>query len=511
MPTPRLEVPTRRSSLGLLAAVGGGVLAAGLLLPFIVGSPSGEVIASGPTPSFSGAAPTGNEDSGAGEGAFSEAGDVASEATGPIGSGPTLTPTDANGTESSSGVGAGGTDAPGTGSVSNQPLTASDVGVTANTIKIGVLIPNTDEIEGADEYLGDVREQWQVSVDSVNAAGGILGRKIEAVYEGFDALSDDAKRASCIRLTEEEKVFAVVNGGGFFGEPIRCVTEQHDTPMIGQPPGDDSYYLGNLFTITPSKDRVLKNYVTRLHREGRLRGKTIGTLEIEGRDKIPIDRSMIPVLESLGYKVAHRAVFNEDLGTAQSQMPVEIQQMRSKGVDFVLPGLNLGHMTTFVQTADGQGYRPTYFMSDYVCGTCDVFLILMPEGSFEGVLGYTSLRSGEWRVDLPEVAHDRRCREQYEASTGKTVSREGGEYSGVVQSCGIVDIFAAAARASGPNLTQDGLTAALQGRGEFAVPFSGIGSFRPGKFDAPDASRTVVASTGCRCWTPVDDFTRDPF
>lgn len=478
-----------------------GALAMALATAFVSGEPSASVVATTPTTTqFTAPQLTSGGANDVGQAA---AGGVRNALPGTVSAAQTAT--------DEGGAAPGATQLPAT-SGGSATLTASDIGITPEAITLGILIADVD-IEGvdSDELTATQEEQWQVTIDAVNARGGIHGRVLEPVYRSYDALDADEMRAACIYLTEEIKAFTVLNNGGYYGEPIRCVTEQHATPLLGQAGEDRSFYRGNYFTTTPNKDRVLQNLVTRLHNDGILEGKTIGTLENEGIDKIPVDNSLHPTLKALGYKVAHRAVFSEDFGTAQSQMPVEIQEMRSAGVDFILPAVNLGVMTVWVQTADTQNYRPQYWMSDFACGTCDVYVVAMPERAFDGVQGYTSLRSGEARVGLPEAEHDKVCREQFEAGTGRSLDRQDSDYGGTVQSCGIMNVFEGAATRAGPNLTRAGLVQALQGFGQFNVPFGPLGSFGPGKFDAPDESRTVVHRSDCRCYRPVNDFTRDPF
>ena len=59
-------------------------------------------------------------------------------------------------------------------------LTASYRGVTADSIKVGVVLFDLDAILelGVDVGYGDHTQHYQVVIDEMNAAGGILGRRI---------------------------------------------------------------------------------------------------------------------------------------------------------------------------------------------------------------------------------------------------------------------------------------------------------------------------------------------
>src|SRR5204863_8645869 len=72
---------------------------------------------------------------------------------------------------------------------------------------------------------------FQAYVDDWNSVGGINGRKIVPVYARFDPLSNDSKQAACLALTEDAKVFAVLDPSGFSGAAVLCLTEAPHTPL----------------------------------------------------------------------------------------------------------------------------------------------------------------------------------------------------------------------------------------------------------------------------------------
>lgn len=498
-----LAVPSR--SRAYLTVVGAGVLTLvlGLLVPFVVADPASELAASGAS---------GGEDLAADLSGFEPTGaqDTSTETDGASGGDAT---SDADQGGSTGGV----TDpsgADGGGSGPQEPRTASDVGVTADSVEVGILVPSAAFGGGdASQAIGDVAALWQAQVDAANAAGGIDGRTIVPVYREYDALSFDEMQAACVFLTEDAQVFAVLNAGGFYGDPVLCITEQHATPFIGQSPGIAEHFTrsgGRFFSTGMSKERTLLNFVARMEADGQLAGRKIGILDRDGVDRIPVSNALIPALKRLGYTVTHRATIADDFAIAQSQIPLEVQEMQRKGVDLVLPNTGFTHGVLFVHNADSQGFHPRYALSDFAGGASDIYGLGMSD-SFDGAVGYTSLRTGEGRVGLPEATYDAECRATAEAGVGHSIARDSGEYYSAVTACGILDQFAIGFSRAGANPTQTTFTEALTGIGEFQSPYSGLSSYFPGKTDAPDVIRRVSWSKGCQCWTPQTDFTRAQF
>jgi ABC-type branched-subunit amino acid transport system substrate-binding protein len=507
--TTRLTAPTVRGTYGALLGAGALVLAVGLLIPFVVAEPPKQsLVSAGPS-----AAPTdGTTGTGTTGGALPSGAPVASAA-------PTATAAPGATTGGSTGTGTtgGGLFGGSTGSV--PPVAqrkASDIGITPTAIKLGILIPQDNSSEGGTSFsdvIGHPKDQWNAYVNAVNAKGGILGRKIQPVFREYDGLDLDAQRAACVYLTEQAKVFAIVNSGGFYGDPILCVTQQHKTPFLGQAGEALDFYQKSkrlYFSTTPNKDRVLQNMVAAAARDGVYKGKTIGLLSREGIDAIPVDRSLKPALAAHGIKVAYEARISADDSAAQSQIPLEVQQMKSKNVDFIMLTTGLIVANVFVQQADSQRYTPQYMTSDFASGGADIYTIGMP-ASFAGSITYTALRTGEARAGMAEPAHDAACRKTYEKHSGKALDRTGSEYSLTVTACGIMNELVVGMTKAGVNPTRKLLSTALQSIGSWDVPFSGAGSWSRNKFDAPDVVRRGSWKSDCRCWMPVGPFTRTQY
>jgi ABC-type branched-subunit amino acid transport system substrate-binding protein len=511
-----LTAPTVRGTYGVLLGVGAVVLSLGLLLPFVVADkPDSTLRTADGTAAAADVGLPGAPANGLPSGTKASPGAVAQPSSGPTVIGRPAPGTPGGPAAPATAAESGSAPLGGGGTVPAASRGASDVGITRDAIKLGVLIPQDQSGEGGSfsDVIGSPKQQWGAYIAELNANGGILGRKIEPVYREYDGLDLDAQRAACVFLTEQAKVFAIVNSGGFYGDPILCVTQQHKTPFIGQAGEALDYYQksnGLYFSTTPNKDRVLRNMVAVAARDGVFKGKTVGILSREGIDAIPVDRSLKPALKAAGISLKYEARLSSDESAAQSQIPIEVQQMKSEGVDFIMLTTGLIAANVFVQQADSQRYYPQYMTSDFASGGADVYTIGMP-ASFQGAITYTALRTGEARAGMPEPARDAQCRSIFEKRTNKKLDRKNTEYYLTVTACGILEQFSRGMVAAGANPTRTLLSGALQRTGAFDVPFSGAGSWAKGKFDAPDVVRRGTWKADCKCWVPVSAFVRTPY
>jgi hypothetical protein len=96
-------------------------------------------------------------------------------------------------------------------SVGPAALTASFRGVTATSIKIGIVTIDYTCIKQFVNFTeGNEPAIAQVLIDQLNAHGGILGRKVVAVYRSICPIGNAQSLDACTSLTEDEKVFAVM-------------------------------------------------------------------------------------------------------------------------------------------------------------------------------------------------------------------------------------------------------------------------------------------------------------
>lgn len=502
------------------------MLMVGLLLPFVVGDTIG-----------SGSGPAEVSTFDIGDGSFGAADPVAPGSTSttvagqaapgapvvpgapsPVGGADPVpgTPSPASPSGPSDGAASPPTTSPAAGgpSAANGP---SDVGVTADAIKVAVLVPNLGGFAGAGFAvdLGDSRAAFGAFFDEVNGRGGINGRQIAASYIDFDPLQDSSMRSACLTATEDQKVFATFNVNGFYGPGILCVGEEHETPLIQAYYSDpDEWYdrTNNLYiTAYPSKDRALRNLVTEMHARGALQGRTIGIVDSDYPfDKSASEKTLMPTLRSLGYEIAHRSTLSTDTATAQSQIAIEVQQMQAAGVDTIFFAVYFVYASTWVQQASNRQYFPQYLQSDFANGTSDGATAQMPE-TFDGAIGVTSTRTGESHLGRPVQPVMQNCIDRWNAVTGTPLEPGGADETIMVGACASVDAFVAGAASRGADLTRTGLRDGIMALGEVAFPLLAPIRWGPGKTDGGDQVRVVRwhwerDGEECRCWIPVDEF-----
>jgi ABC-type branched-subunit amino acid transport system substrate-binding protein len=396
-----------------------------------------------------------------------------------------------------------------------QQRTATDRGVTADAIKVGFTIIDTGGLSQVGVGIGVTAEQqeaaWRAYAKDINTRGGINGRQVMPVFARFDPLNQNNQRQACLRLTQDQKVFAVVGG---FNAPvaISCVTRENQTPLFSGFPGtlDEIYQQsGGLFvSMYPRASRMMDITAAALDASGKLKGRTIGILNTFANDPSgKTGEALEKVLEARGHNVKRRVNLSADSGTASSQVSVEVSQFQREGINTVFLLTGVVTATQFVQQAENQGYRPAYHMTDWSNNNNDFVVQNMPQ-SFEGSIGTThTTGNGNKMAAGPENAPSARCRQVYDRNSGRKLAARGtAEYGATTQACDAVLAFEKAAAAAGTQLTRRGIAAAVPTLGAFPIANWGPGRFGRGKTDFSDQVRFHVFSSSCKCWKPTGGF-----
>ena len=482
-----------------LAVVGAvvGALAVGLLMPFAVDSDPTSSVATG---AGSGGSSVGAQDGG----------------TGPTGTGETVVgndPEPTSGATNGSGSASGGPSAPaGAGGGQPGPDGPSSPAAPGTPVKVGFTILDVGTVGRAGINVAISTEQqeraWRAFVKDVNERN-LIGRPIEPVFSTFDALNQDSQTASCLELTEDHKVFAVL-GGYNYAAPNFCVVNQHATPLVSNMGSNpDSYYTqtaGRLITATARSSRMFTNAVAVLDSAGALKGKKVGILRSDANDPSgEATGHLEQALRAAGHEVVHTSRLPAP-PASDSQIPVEVNEMRQSGAEVVFLLAGSTSSTGFVQAADAQAYRPRYITTDWGAMFNTTSSANMP-ASYDGTLGVTNARESEWRADRPEPQLAAECRSVYERESGtKLAARGTNEHTLTVIYCDLMRAFVAGMRAGGPSTTKEQFPAAMARVGPMQWGSWGDGSFRAGKSDGGDDVLLQRWQAGCKCFHPVGDF-----
>ena len=371
-------------------------------------------------------------------------------------------------------------------------LTASYRGVTEDSIKVGVLLIDKDllfETVGVLLNWGDNVAQYQEAIDAINEAGGVNGRIIEPVFELVDPLSQTAYDESCVRLTQDEQVFAAV---GFVrpSDAALCYAEVNDTPFVGYLSDINSGVTDRsvlpIITSNALPERMDVALATTVEATGALEGKTIAVLgNSDARNDL-----IVSALADLGYEVSSTtvtAVPTDDEAADAAELDIVIQRWIADGVDFIFDTAGLDRPLAAANRAgfevDWATNRTTVLsLSRFDSGATEAevartVVVAVPSVEFiyEQGHGPTVACVDRWNQNHPE-----------EQTVFYPKEDDLDNLQRIARSCQQVGTFARIAELAGPDLTTESFAAALAQVGSYEIaelPFASLGA---GKWDAND-------------------------
>lgn len=445
------------------------------------------------------------------------AGAPATDGGGGVASGGTTTGGTAAGTGAVGSVaGAGSSPSPVSGGAAEPEaqveLTASDQGVTEGEIKVGFLIPSIaglgDAGAAATDSRTDMEEVIKAYVDHVNSSGGVAGRTVTYVTTESDPVNASSQQAACIRLADDEKVFAAFDSASTLGVAQNCYAQKGVilTTTASQTNSEQNFQRngGMLASSGASMNRILRSWTDLALAAGHIgpgKGK-LGILSTEcAPDPEAIDGDFKPYLKEKG--VAHLDVrLSCDLGTAQQQVSGAVLQFRQAGVDRILPSAIFVTVNNFLQAAEAQQYRPAYFCSD-MWGMClDIFTSNFPRAQWDGARGFTFSHSGEDKAGAPLSAAVQRCSKILTDAGVPGVTEQMGKDAGAVAICDSFFLWVTAMRNAPPNPRRADFPGALAAVGDgWESAYAGRATFGPGKFNGGDDYAPVTWGGECSCYT----------
>ena len=198
----------------------------------------------------------------------------------------------------------------------------------AQPIKIGAFL----SVTGPAAFLGDPEQKTlELYVEKLNAAGGLLGRKLELV--AYDSAGDAEKARGFVkRLIEQDKVDVLV-GGSTTGETMAAVplAEAAGVPFIS--------LAGAVVIVEPVKKWVFKTPHTdrmaceKIFVDMRARGLKRAAL-ISGAGGF--DRSMRAECLKVAGKHGVEIAADETYGAGDTDMTAQLSKIKAAGVQAVL-------------------------------------------------------------------------------------------------------------------------------------------------------------------------------
>lgn len=400
--------------------------------------------------------------------------------------------------------------------------TASDQGITADAVKVGIFLIDFSRANDLGASVGgydpeDQRRYATAFVEEINATGGIGGRRVVPVFRKVDILSLQSMRDACVSFGQTDKVFAVAQVLGVYGDPILVCAQQQKLPFLANDGAASSYYTQSrnyVVTTQPSTLRTNLNMVRELIRLGEMKGKKVGVVYYDGY-LLSDNQKMLAELKRNSIDVVEGQL-SLDTTQALRQLPVIARDFCEKRVDLVLLGTNKLFAERFVENVDrSPGCRPAYAVSDFDFAMAgDSFISGMPASFFQRALSVTASRVGEGRVGIAEQPAAARCRSVAEKRTGTRLDRNAAattDYFNVTAICGVLQVLRDGMVKAGPNPTRESFVRAVQATGTFENPGYGPSAFAAGRTDSTDAVRVTQAFGDCRCWKPQTGFATAAF
>lgn len=370
-------------------------------------------------------------------------------------------------------------------------LTASAPGVTAETIKIGIPVVDTEAIGW--EQTHDSEVIWQVAADAINADGGVLGREVELTTIPVSPVDFALQDEICVRFTEDEQVFAVM--GVIREEVPLCYTELHSTIVINTFATRAEIYersVAPLIGFLPLIERESAEQLQTLIDTGLLEGRKVAissaptTLDVADEMRTTLEDAGIEVVAVTNYESP-----SSDQLAIDAEMDLSYEQWRAAGADAVIPA-NASVPTTGVLSRNG--WDGLYVVTDSPglnIGLLDGFGY-----GTEALTGAIAIAApSEADMYEADVAGVRECVDRFDNAFDDDAPVEvrpedptTGVLGVIVRSCQALELFKAVAELAGPDLTNDSFDAAADAIGEFSVTGVVTGSLGPGKRDYVDGA-----------------------
>jgi hypothetical protein len=222
-------------------------------------------------------------------------------------------------------------------STTSPAATGPAPGVTADTIKVGITYVDLEAIKDlTDIDHGSYEDAYRAVIDDINAKGGINGRKIEPVFAAVNPIGTDPAEAACVKLTQDEKVFAAI--GFFSSDAPLCYVETHDTAVIGGNMTAARLDRAKAPWFTTESGQDLQSDVIRTFAE---KGMLDGKLAVFANqlDADLLKDGVLPLLAEQGIKPVASAVLDappDDVAAQNQQTGVIAERFKSQGADKVL-------------------------------------------------------------------------------------------------------------------------------------------------------------------------------
>ncbi|MCY3634919.1 MAG: ABC transporter substrate-binding protein [bacterium] len=375
------------------------------------------------------------------------------------------------------------------------PLTATWRGVTAETITIGVTYLDADllvELGFSPATWGDQELVIQALVDDINERGGINGRQLIALTDKYNPIGAVEAEAACLRLTEDNEVFAILFG--FLGPAEvanTCVVGTQETILVGGIITSERLAEARAPWVNERATREVSTgaLFTLLEAEGMLEGRSIAVVadlsaapQLENVTNLMRERGVEPVLETAtSSQVADLIAQNQEWATLS-------ERIRASGADTLLL---VGNASAGVENARLNGLEVDIWATDSAGLGPNIGSNVNPE-SARGVITAGPMTNAQVFETDPRF---KECLDAFNARHPDVEIKhpdtlELGEplwFSALSFHCRFFQLFELLVTAAGPNLTHETFAEAIATIGDFSVAGQPYASLGPDKLSSNDS------------------------
>ncbi len=443
----------------------------------------------------------------------------------------------------SSGQSSGGS---GSGPTPVTEASTSSRGVSPHTINVVFPVVSLNSLAGKEGFATDAEFGEQTKaillfVKQINSSGGIHGRRINPIITTFDPASETDMRSLCKTWTEgSPAAFAVLDGeGDWTGDNQLCITQEGQTPMIAQWTTVTNWTdKGSpyLWWTGPDQAVMLQTVVNWGLSSDLLAGKKVGVIAGDrASDQLALTQYLLPDLSRAGVTPVVETIASDpnDTATTDTQAPLVVQQLRSAGVTSVIPLIAFNVFYPVLQAETDQQYFPRLLLSDYE-SSIEASLGLLPvpyAKALDGQEGVTTETLSGIDDDRPasQGGYDsavRSCWVVWHKAYPQVPPGNQSDFieeQGPIQGwCQAIRLFAAAAKAAGPDLDRRTFVTAMSRMKFLPGTNTPVLSYGPNKRYGPTEYQVVrlhvnnPVSTQCKmpennipqftCWVNVQPF-----
>jgi branched-chain amino acid transport system substrate-binding protein len=262
---------------------------------------------------------------------------------------------------------------------------ATDVGVTASSIKVGHIGIYSGPVGS---FGDDLSYAGRAKLQEINDTGGINGRKLDVLVR--DDAWDGTKGMNAMRdLVEREKVFAIccimsVNTS----DPATPYLDEKKIPHIGADGWGEPQYKGQ-WTFPVSASAVGEAHMLAKYQAEQQKANRVAILYINN----PTGRAYVKAYDEVIKKFGGQVVFSQAATFDDPGTTTFIAQARTQNIDTISTYLDPGIFTRMVREAAAQNYKPKNAFS----GAAGLYFQVTP--NFTGPNGEGTIAATHWETN----------------------------------------------------------------------------------------------------------------